>query len=108
MSCVESYKEGPFQYNSKVIEKYHEDEHEEYGMHYGYYMGEHKMHNGWYTEDEENVVKFEFFGEVLSRDSKNLYQNVGDTLYLYYERVYRVKKGDTTFIKNRIIEVNTK
>jgi hypothetical protein len=33
---------------------------------------------------------------------------VGDTLYLYYERVYRVKKGDTTFIKNRIIEVNTK
>jgi len=109
VSCSKNYTEGPIQYKTKIIEKFHKDSSTEYGMHYGYspIKGKMSYHMGSYTEYEKNIVTFMFFDDTISQNDKELYEKSGDSLYLYYEKKYHIKKDDTIFVKNSIIEINT-
>ena len=106
-SCSEQYTEGPFTYDSKVINKFHSDSYDDYGMHYGYSVTKRKMcyHMGHYTVDAVNKVQFLFLGDTVEVDGTTYYNALNGDIKIIYEKMYLITKEDTVFRRNRILEI---
>jgi hypothetical protein len=103
-SCVKIVEKGPFTYESRVINKHHEDAKTEYGYHYGYSVmkGKTCYHYGNYDVPEENEITYIFLGDTLTKNSKELFNK--NRLLITYMKVYHVEKEDTLFSHIRVVD----
>jgi len=105
-SCSKTVEEGTFEVKTSV-KKHHEDSGKEFGMHWGYSPAAQKRcyHIGVHTVPEENIVTFDFLGDTITRDSKELYNRIGDSITITYTEIYKIKKEEKTFRKNKILNI---
>lgn len=105
-SCFHYSESEPYTVTGKVINKYHKDQEEKYGYHYGYSVmkGKYCYHYGSYTEEERNEVTYTFLLDTITENNKYLY-DLGDNLNITYVKLYKVTKKDSTFIENKIIKI---
>lgn len=79
LSCVHNYKEENQEYSAKVLYK-------------------HQL-------DSEYVVMFDFYDDILSVDDKELFESQDSSLMVKYNKLYTIRMGDTTFVRNYVTEV---
>ena len=103
----ETFLEGPFETTSVVMDTTFTPAHEEYGMHYGYspMKGRMCMHMGYHQVSDKWETTFMFFNDTVSFGSEELYETAGDSVSIQYEKVYKIVKEDTLFIRNKILNV---
>ena len=108
LACVKVTESEPITVKGKIIYRFHKDSKTEFKYHYGYNFmnGKYQYHMGNVTESEENVVKFIFLGDTLSRDSETLFNKQTDSLEIQYVKVYYTKKNkEPKFDHNNIIDI---
>jgi hypothetical protein len=108
-SCEKATETGPFDVTGVITEKEFVPEHDDYGMHYGYHMGEYKMHNGHHTIDDNWSTKYTFLNETRSVSGVEEYDrlpDVGEEITVTYMKRFRMKKDVNTFIGNRIVDIS--
>ncbi len=104
-SCTKLVDKGTYTYNSKVVSRHHEDEKTVLEYHFGYSISKGKTcyHFGPNEHPEENVIYYEFLGDTLERNDKELFNK--DSLIVTYTKVFLVEKDDMKFDHNKIISI---
>jgi hypothetical protein len=97
-------EKGMYKYSSRVISKHHKAEATVLEYHYDYSIsrGKYCYHMGLNTHPEENTICYEFLGDTLETDNKELFNK--DDLTVTYTKVFLVKK-DTVFDHYKIISI---